>query len=473
MVGFGPVAAFAAELRELKHQSGMTFEQMSPAANYSPAQLSNIANGRSLPTAKHVERFVKGCGVDDPAVVKLWLEKRERAADSARRFSPDLSACRTANDVVDALAELAHEVVEASGVADELARRLAGEAGQPKPHRAVESLTADEIRRLLFGGSSSLDSTRLASLVFACGGTKEDIDHWQARWAVVPKLTPRPSPALPDGRRLTRRRMLVGAAIGTTAAGVMGVGYWISRGSERLGTASAPSATPSKATPFAARLTVAEVLQDLGRQVRALPERIPVGRYTHIHIKVWSRDTAVGAPHEVDKFDDEFVWWDARRTGHRRRVATVAGGQRQRHDVALRGDLSLVIDNPSEDWGILRYQLDRQNPPFLGVVGTLRAIADTCKIHLLNPGQRAAALEVLSRSDALEYDDVLTDPIGRYGRAVSAVVDLDGRRQQDRLIFDESSGVLLYHVQNALEDGVPVTMQQTVYMARTRTDQLG
>lgn len=477
IVGLGPIARYAGELQELKQRGGRTLNQMSAAAHCSAALLSRAAKGRVLPSEDHVRLYLTGCGVDDSEEIAGWLAKRQDAAEAALRLRPDLEACRTTDDVADELAKLAHDVIRLDGggdVAAQLAARLAKEAAQSKPYPGIRPLAIDEVRRLLTDRPTLLTPPTLTNLVFACGGTTDDIAYWQEGWAGLPEAEQAPVSAPPVARGWARRRLLAGALGGVAIVGLSsGAAFWFSRDVKDPGEArNGPEAPSGETLLGTGSPSTRDALLRLAGQVRTTPERSAVGRYVHTHVKVWSRDTTAGDPHDVVTYDEEFLWWDATRHGQRRVVSTVAGQLPVRRDIPLRGDLSLVIDSPSTAWMVLREQLGRQHPPFLGASGRLRTIADLNKVHRLDRAHRAAVLEVLAYSEGLEYDGLLPDPLGRYGIAVSAVFELDGARQQDRLLFDERTGALLCHTQSILGD-VPMMTQQTLYMAQTRTDQLG
>ncbi|MFI9818001.1 nSTAND1 domain-containing NTPase [Saccharothrix variisporea] len=71
----GELGAFAADLRALRLKAGApTYRQLSRAAHYSAAALSEAANGRKLPSLAVTLAYVKACGGDVAAWEARWRE---------------------------------------------------------------------------------------------------------------------------------------------------------------------------------------------------------------------------------------------------------------------------------------------------------------------------------------------------------------------------------------------------------------
>ena len=73
----GPIAAFAADLRTLRHEAGhMTYRVMAKRTGYSVSTLSVAASGASLPSLEVTLAYVQACGGDPQA----WQERWHRIA---------------------------------------------------------------------------------------------------------------------------------------------------------------------------------------------------------------------------------------------------------------------------------------------------------------------------------------------------------------------------------------------------------
>ena len=82
----GPVAEFAADLRELREQAGRpSYRELARRASFSTTVLSEAAGGRALPTLAVVRGYVRACGGN----VTEWEERWRRAAELQRKQPPD------------------------------------------------------------------------------------------------------------------------------------------------------------------------------------------------------------------------------------------------------------------------------------------------------------------------------------------------------------------------------------------------
>lgn len=68
----GPLAEFAAKLRDLRKQAGLTYRELARRAHCSPSALSQAASGRKLPTWEVTKSFVEGCGGDQQHWRTYW-----------------------------------------------------------------------------------------------------------------------------------------------------------------------------------------------------------------------------------------------------------------------------------------------------------------------------------------------------------------------------------------------------------------
>ncbi|MDT0320233.1 helix-turn-helix domain-containing protein [Streptomyces millisiae] len=76
----GPIARFAAGLRELRHAAGSpSYRELARRCNYSVTTLSDAAGGRRLPTLEVTLAFVEACGGDTEEWRQAWwLASRRR-----------------------------------------------------------------------------------------------------------------------------------------------------------------------------------------------------------------------------------------------------------------------------------------------------------------------------------------------------------------------------------------------------------
>lgn len=68
-----PLAAFALELRRLRHQAGSpSYRELARRVHYSSTTLADAAGGRKLPTLEVTLAFVRACGGDEREWELRW-----------------------------------------------------------------------------------------------------------------------------------------------------------------------------------------------------------------------------------------------------------------------------------------------------------------------------------------------------------------------------------------------------------------
>jgi hypothetical protein len=77
-----PVRELAFWLRDLRSQSGLTYQQLARQAHYATSTVQAAAAGYQLPTWRVVRAFVRACGGDEPAWHAYWAQVK-RALDQA------------------------------------------------------------------------------------------------------------------------------------------------------------------------------------------------------------------------------------------------------------------------------------------------------------------------------------------------------------------------------------------------------
>jgi hypothetical protein len=71
-----PVREFAFWLRDLRHCSGLTYEQLGKSAHYATSTMQAATTGRRFPTLRVTMAFVAACGGDEPAWRAYWAQTR-------------------------------------------------------------------------------------------------------------------------------------------------------------------------------------------------------------------------------------------------------------------------------------------------------------------------------------------------------------------------------------------------------------
>jgi hypothetical protein len=71
-----PVREFAFWLRDLRHRSGLTYEQLGKSAHYATSTMQAATTGRRFPTLRVTMAFVAACGGDEPAWRAYWAQTR-------------------------------------------------------------------------------------------------------------------------------------------------------------------------------------------------------------------------------------------------------------------------------------------------------------------------------------------------------------------------------------------------------------
>ncbi|MEV8510310.1 hypothetical protein AB0368_36530 [Actinoplanes sp. NPDC051475] len=91
--GDGPVASFAARLRELRRRAGTPgYRQLAESAGYSAATLAHAADGRQLPSLAVTLAFVRACDSDPVQWERTWRVVAAQVAASGRDGYGDAEA---------------------------------------------------------------------------------------------------------------------------------------------------------------------------------------------------------------------------------------------------------------------------------------------------------------------------------------------------------------------------------------------
>lgn len=80
----GEIAAFAAELRQMKAAvPGMTYREIAARSHFSRATLAAATNGRQMPTLPVVLAIVEACGGEPALWRRRWEKARRRSSNAA------------------------------------------------------------------------------------------------------------------------------------------------------------------------------------------------------------------------------------------------------------------------------------------------------------------------------------------------------------------------------------------------------
>ncbi|GAA0596153.1 transcriptional regulator [Kribbella sandramycini] len=97
--------AFAAALRRVRQEAGLTYRELADQAHYSHAHLVRAAGGKQLPSWPVAVAFLTGCGV--PAeVLPIWRRHWEAAARDPQDVGALLRTASTPEDLGAALTAL-------------------------------------------------------------------------------------------------------------------------------------------------------------------------------------------------------------------------------------------------------------------------------------------------------------------------------------------------------------------------------
>ncbi|MGN9808196.1 hypothetical protein ACTMSW_02395 [Micromonospora sp. BQ11] len=323
--------------------------------------------------------------------------------------------------------------------------------------------------------------------MMAGGSSRARTDRWKPfSTSPLPVPQQRRSQDLPDPpdpprrvRRWARVRIWLATVAGLLAVGGAGglAATLVDRRSEQdaapertldptpgRGFSSAPGRPPGgrKGPPPADRR-----LDDLARDVAALREPRPQGRYAFTCFQVWSLNTTPGGDERTSHHEYR-LWFTPRLSGVR--VTTDLDGAeptRTTRSSYQAGDLTDVTPLPADEPDELRDQVAQewteQPAELQDATGMLRLVARFHHFHPLVPAQRAALIQELAGTAGIVYLGAYADRTDRPGLAFQAE-DREGRR--DTLLFDHG-GRLLSH---ELTDADGAILSTHLYLRSTRTD---
>jgi len=310
------------------------------------------------------------------------------------------------------------------------------------------------------------------------------MDSTSGRIYLSPNLTPARIIELAEQQTISirrhggaprRRLRVVGAALGVVVlllGSVIGVKVLQDR----------PLSGASRPSPMSIYAGDGTILP-AGPQLRALADAAgrlghsTPGPVTYIRVETWSLDTT--SPSSNPAVQDEQLWWKADHSGVRTvtqlpRWYTYADalsganllGKPAGETTFRPGELTVVVDQPSDDPPLLAAQLNEHQPLSDGPQAVLRAVRDLWRYHSLDGIGRSAALHVLADTPGLVFRGLVQVDNGGVGTLISA--DSDGGGVRDLAVFANDDGRLLAYQQvSTRRPGSSATVEPYVTYAMT------
>lgn len=181
----GPIAEFACALRGLRASAALTYRRMAERAHYSATALSQTASGTRLPTWEVTRAFVRACGGDE----EEWRARWEEAARAVRESGAGPAEARDEDGAAYAGLDPAEALTEAQLM--EVLDRVRREAGIGLRELAARSredatypaaLSRTTLSDLLRGTGRPPRLEDVLQIVWLCGGSEADLDHWTRCW---------------------------------------------------------------------------------------------------------------------------------------------------------------------------------------------------------------------------------------------------------------------------------------------------
>jgi hypothetical protein len=278
--------------------------------------------------------------------------------------------------------------------------------------------------------------------------------------------------------------VIVAVGIAAVIAAVTGSGV-AARVRTFAGEGTGREITPVDPGPLASPLLPADTggsadteFANLPATVRHSAPPLPQGRYAYVHLRTstYGSSSVDAAGHPTTS--EQRTWWPAQGKGTQITVNTPPSGipEPPQEDPWTPADLGKDLQTPlSQDPAEVTDQFTRRHPYVVRAIGRVRATVDFNRYQVLDPGQRAAILEVLAATPGIVIlDGRIFDSEKRPGIAVKACAD-DGTCET--LTFDPKTGVLLSHqtavVSTAQRPGPDRVTAYTVFLDLTRTDEIG
>ena len=147
------VESFAAALRRVRRQAGLTYRELADQAHYSHAHLVRATGGKHLPSWDVTAAFLTGCGVPTE-LLPVWHRRWETVSRDPQDVVELLHTAETLEDLGAALSALA----------------------RPRSLRTLEQLTGVPRTTIQgwFHGTRLANRDRLDRLVRALGATSDE-----------------------------------------------------------------------------------------------------------------------------------------------------------------------------------------------------------------------------------------------------------------------------------------------------------
>ncbi|OWV09086.1 hypothetical protein B5D80_10620 [Micromonospora wenchangensis] len=490
MVGFGPAARLAQELRGAYLAAGEPpMKRVARMGDVSTSTLSENLSGRRIPTSHVLDAFLVGIGVTDE-VARDWRRLREKAVEAAERFEPD-GRIASSSGLLAALRRLR---AEQRLTDEELERRLDAVSGQRLKGALSGSVPGRAQVDAILAGEVALDPDALGYLVLCLGAHESQVRAWCVLADRLGEQQTEPQDPLPD--LLVASAPTADAVIASGAAAEGTPGPSIVRPSRRRWHMLAAVALTAVSLVLLGMATADRrrdrVTPDNEQTGGPVVEEAPDGRYEVFVLgqrivvtpqSAFAREDAVLTRLVVSRTTtssqvDDYEKREFRRTiidGQDCESSTLIDANDRRKPEPTQCTASaltrLRVPNPSTDPRELSRQLlvDQGAEPGSTAesLAVLRGIANLNKEHCLGSAQRAAVLRVLAGLPGLVFRDWSIDATGRQGLAFS----IDGEAAEetmdtrDTLVVDPARGALLFHEQTVRpETPVPVVESGTTFV---------
>jgi outer membrane protein OmpA-like peptidoglycan-associated protein/transcriptional regulator with XRE-family HTH domain len=177
-----PYGSFAASLRELRGQSGLTYQQIARAASYGTSTMAAATRGDSLPSLPVTLAFVAACGGDENEWRVAWRKAHSRAESHSLVERPGGPQSPVTTSMADGLSSVS-TLAELAAVLNRL--RLAANLTLRQLSRRT-GYSASTLSDLLNGRRTRLSWDTVAKVVVACydsaGKSRADLQAWHAAW---------------------------------------------------------------------------------------------------------------------------------------------------------------------------------------------------------------------------------------------------------------------------------------------------
>lgn len=287
------------------------------------------------------------------------------------------------------------------------------------------------------------------------------------------------------------RRVVLAAAAVTVAAGATGAAVYPFIRSTEDTAAPTVKTDAGLVVPIAYQIPTnappaGSYLRDLAHRIGNAPYDVHTGRYTYHHTKWWGGGMLTSPEGYTKSFVEEQEVWAATDGSGRRRLRMLPPeypdeasrryyenlppptGDKTLPPEPAYEDLPAGLAGPSEPLPINRGQLVKLLDVQYGAGAVAKKLGTLYEEYAIPRRTRALILDILAGMPGWSWRGEVTDRAGRPGVAITG----EDHGQQQLLVFDPRSGVLLAHEVVFLEPKRWVAAYQLL-LVTDRTDRLG